>query len=186
VPIAAMLDERDKRQALERKLADIEAAQRASQAQAELAQAPADAQQAAQLWAIRRDLSREMAATRHGESEAQALEAWGFERCEADPHFNSQVYQSRNPYEFLRQARQREQLLAEVRPEDLEEYRAWKSTRDSPGPAPSTPSGSSSPASGGGTNAPRSLATAPNAGVAGARTEVPIGPGAAFNQTIRR
>ncbi len=173
IPIGALLEEREKRQGLERRLAEIEAAQRASQAQAEQAQLPPEQAQQLQLWALRRDMSREMLATKHGEDEAKALEAWGFARCEQDPHFNAQVYQAKNPYEFIRQARQREQLLAEVSPDDLADYRAWKVSRAAPPAAQSPPP-------------PRSLVTAPNAGGAGARAETPMGPGAAFASAIRR
>ncbi len=193
VPIAAMLDEREKRLAAERRLAEVEAERKAAQAQARAAQAPAEERQALQMFALRRDLSRELLASKHGEEEARALEAWGFEKCEADPQFNQQVLAARNPYEFIRQARARERLLAEVSPDDLEDYRAWKTGRaagDSPGPVPSTAPRSPSPASGGGSSGggsspPRSLVTAPNAG-GGGRTEIPVGPGAAFASAIRR
>jgi hypothetical protein len=186
VPLAAMLDEREKRRAAERRLAEVEA--RAAEAQARAADAQAqqadpapDPARDAQLWALRMDLSRELAVSRHGEEEADALQQWGVARCDADPAFNAQVYRSRNPYEFIRQARQREQLLTEVKPEDLDDYRAWKaakasqdrpSTMNAGGPGPTAP--------------PRSLADAPNAGGAGAHSDLQIGPGTAFSQTIRR
>jgi hypothetical protein len=177
VPISAMLDERERRQAAERRLAEVEA--RLAPA-APLA--PEQAQQA-QLWALRMDLSRELVVGKHGEAEADALQQWGVARCDADPAFNAQVYQSRNPYEFIRQARQREQLLAEVSPEDLDDYRAWKAGRTAgASPEPAAPAAaplSPSPP-------PRSLADAPNAGGSGAQAQIPIGPGAAFAQTIRR
>jgi hypothetical protein len=126
------------------------------------------------------DVSRELMVSQHGEAEAQALHEWGEAKCGSDPHFNAQVYASKNPYAFIRQARQREMLLAEVSPEDLDDYKAWKASKaqgGSPAPAPQpTPT----PA------APRSLVTAPNAGGAGAVAETPMGPGAAFASTIRR
>jgi hypothetical protein len=194
VPIGTLLEERERRQGLERRLVEIEAAQRASQVRAAEAELPPDQQQQAQLWALRRDKSREMLVGRLGEDEAKALDAWGFEACERDPHFNAQVYASRNPYEFIRQARQREQLLAEVRPEDLEDFRAWKAGRAGDGASPGAPPPpglrpAASPVNGGGAMAPtppRSLATAPNAGGPGAQGEIPVGPGAAFASTIRR
>jgi hypothetical protein len=181
VPISAMLDEREKRQALERQLAEIQAKQKEAQAQAQATELPADVRQAQQLWALRMDVSRELIASQVGEAEAQALHDWGVAKCDADPHFNAQVFASKNPYAFLRQARQREQLLAEVSPDDLDDYRAWKAAKaqGSQAPAP-TPQPTPVP------TPPRSLADAPNAGGGGATPETPMGPGAAFASTIRR
>jgi hypothetical protein len=195
VPIGTLLEERERRQGLEQRLAQIEAAQRASETQAAEAQLPPEQQQQAQMWALRRDISREMLAGKHGEAEANALEAWGFEACERDPHFNAKVYQARHPYEFIRQARQREQLLAEVSVDDLEDYRAWKAGRLSAESSGEAPPASGlrpgvAPAGGGGERVsptpPRSLVTAPNAGGPGAQGEIAVGPGAAFASTIRR
>jgi hypothetical protein len=182
VPISAMLDEREKRQALERQLADIQAERQRAEAQAKAADLPPDVRTAQQMWGLRMDLSRELMVSQHGEEEARALHEWGEAKCGSDPHFNQQVYASKNPYAFIRQARQREMLLAEVSPDDLDDYKAWKASKAqgaSPAPTPgATPSPAPTP--------PRSLANAPNAGGAGAVAETPMGPGAAFNQTIRR
>jgi hypothetical protein len=185
VPISEFLEERERRQGLEKRLAEIEAAQRAAKAQAQAGELPPEQRREAELWALRRDMSREMLASKHGEDEAKALEAWGFERCERDPHFNAQVYAARNPYAFIREAKQREELLAEVKPEELQDYRAWKAnllrSASFAGQAlqPATQPGAvASP--------PRSLVTAPNAGGPGAAAQVSVGPGAAFASTIRR
>ena len=175
VPVAALLDERDKRKALEKRLADLEAERKTPGPAPE----PTTAQQ---MGGLRMDVSRELMVSQHGEAEAQALHEWGEAKCGSDPHFNQQVYASKNPYAFIRQARQREMLLAEVSPDDLEDYKAWKAAKAqgaSPAPTPQpTPSPAPTP--------PRSLANAPNAGGAGAVAETPMGPGAAFSQTIRR
>jgi hypothetical protein len=175
VPVAALLDERDKRKALEKRLADLEAERKTEGHAPE----PTTAQQ---MWALRMDVSRELMVSQHGEAEAQALHEWGEAKCGSDPHFNAQVYASKNPYAFIRQARQREMLLAEVSPDDLDDYKAWKASKaqgGSPAPTPqATPSPTPTP--------PRSLANAPNAGGAGAVAETPMGPGAAFASTIRR
>ncbi len=173
VPVAALLDERDKRKALERQLADLKA-----QTPEGPAPEPTPAQQ---MWALRMDVSRELMVSQHGEAEAQALHEWGEAKCGSDPHFNAQVYASKNPYAFIRQARQREMLLAEVSPDDLEDYKAWKAAKAN-GQATPTPQPTLQPTP----TPPRSLANAPNAGGAGAVAETPLGPGAAFSQTIRR
>ncbi len=172
VPVAALLDERDKRKALERQLADLKA-----QTPEGPAPEPTTAQQ---MWALRMDVSRELMVSQHGEAEAQALHEWGEAKCGSDPHFNQQVYASKNPYAFIRQARQREMLLAEVSPDDLDDYKAWKASKAQGGSPASAPQPTPTPA------APRSLVTAPNAGGAGAVAETPVGPGAAFASTIRR
>jgi len=172
VPVAALLDERDKRKALEKRLADLEAERKTEGPAPE----PTTAQQ---MWALRMDVSRELMVSQHGEEEAKALHEWGEAKCGSDPHFNAQVYASKNPYAFIRQARQREMLLAEVSPDDLDDYKAWKASFAKASEArASTPTPTPAP--------PRSLANAPNAGGAGAQAETPLGPGAAFAQTIRR
>jgi hypothetical protein len=172
VPVAALLDERDKRKALEKRLADLEAERKTDGPAPE----PTTAQQ---MWALRMDVSRELMVSQHGEEEAKALHEWGEAKCGSDPHFNQQVYASKNPYAFIRQARQREMLLAEVSPDDLDDYKAWKASRASKD-AGGTPALQPTP------TPPRSLANAPNAGGAGAVAETPVGPGAAFASTIRR
>jgi hypothetical protein len=171
VPVAALLDERDKRKAAERRLAEIEAGRKADGP-------PPEETPAQQLWALRMDISRELITSQIGEAESQALHDWGEAKCGSDPHFNAQVFASKNPYAFLRQARQSEQLLAEVSADDLDDYRAWKASRV----AGETPALRAAPPP----TPPRSLADAPNAGGAGAVSETPMGPGAAFNATIRR
>jgi hypothetical protein len=174
VPVAALLDERDKRKAAEKRLAEIEAGRKADVP-------PPEQTTAQQLWAVRMDLSRELLASQIGEAEVEALHQWGFEKCGSDPLFNQQVLQSKNPYAFLRQARQREQLLAEVSPDDLDDYKAWKAAKAQGAQAPApTPQPTPVP------TPPRSLANAPNAGGAGALSETPMGPGAAFAAAIRR
>jgi hypothetical protein len=173
VPVAALLDERDKRKALEKRLADLEAERKTEGPAPE----PTTAQQ---MWGLRMDVSRELMVSQHGEAEAQALHEWGEAKCGSDPHFNAQVYASKNPYAFLRQARQREMLLAEVSPDDLDDYKAWKASKAQGGSPAPTPQPTPTP------TPPRSLANAPNAGGAGAVAETPMGPGAAFASTIRR
>jgi hypothetical protein len=176
VPVAALLDERDKRKAAERRLAEVEAGRKADVP-------PPEQTTAQQLWAVRMDLSRELLASQIGEAEVEALHQWGFEKCGSDPLFNQQVLQSKNPYAFLRQARQREQLLAEVSPDDLDDYKAWKAAKAAAKDAGETPAlRASTPVP----TPPRSLANAPNAGGAGALSETPMGPGAAFAAAIRR
>jgi hypothetical protein len=118
---------------------------------------------------------------------------WAAAKCDEDPIFNQQMRQAEDPYEAAVQAYRREQLLKEVSPDDLDDYRAWKAARASaPGAASPPPSGlrpATSPMKGEEVRVPaplppRSLATASGTGGAGA-PHIPVGPGQAFGATIR-
>jgi len=175
-PISALLDERDKRKAaqeraaaLEQRLAEVAAAQASREPP------PLDQQMFEQVYTLRRDMSRDLMVQARGEDLAQRLEDWGAAKCDVDRVFNQQVFQSKNPYEFIRQAYDREQILAQVKPDDLAAFKAWQAaqaTAGSPSPAPAAAP-------------PRSLATASGTGGAG-QPHVPIGPGAAFASAINR
>jgi hypothetical protein len=170
IPISALLDEREKRQAAERRAAEL---------QARIAPpAPPSAEQRLEF-ALRQqafDMSRRFAEAQHTPDVVAQAHAWAERRCDEDPAFNARMHQSRDPYGDAIKAWRQDQLLQTVSPDDLDDYKAWKASRSAggapaqPAPAPPAP--------------PRSLVHAPNAGGSGAQAEVPIGPGAAFAQTI--
>jgi hypothetical protein len=167
----AMQAEREKRQALEKELEGYRASAAAKAAEDE----PDPIQtMRAQLHQERMERSRAFADQKFGADAMTAVHDWAVARCDADPHFNSQVFQSRDPYAFAKAAYDKERVLQAVKPDELDDYAAWKASRATPTPTP--PPQPPPP--------PRSLATQPNAGGAG-RPEVPMGPGAAFGAAIR-
>ena len=162
----AMQAEREKRQELEKQLATYRAK--------ETPQAAPEPIQTLEMELYRQkmDMSRGFADQRHGAETMAKVHDWAVARCDADPAFNEQVRQSKDPYGFAKQAFDREQVLEAVKPDELTDYQAWKASRPPGSQAPAPP--------------PRSLANAPKAGGAGAQAETPMGPGAAFASAIRR
>jgi hypothetical protein len=178
IPIAALLEERDKRkeaaaraEALERQLQKMRAAQAPRRAlepneQLEIA-----------LYAQNLRASRKFAEREYGKDTIATVHDWAAKRCDTDPVFNQQMRSAEDPYEAAHAAYHREQILRTVRPGDLAAFKAWQAAQAAAGPSPAQ--AHHAPAS-----VPRSLATASGNGAAGA-PHVPIGPGQAFNSVIR-
>ena len=186
VPISALLDEREKRQAekaqretLERRIAEMRAE---AAPQHELA--PTEQLEVA-LYAQNLRASRRFAEREYGRDAIAIVHDWATRRCDEDPYFNQQMRSSDDPYEAAFQAYNREQILRTVKPGDLAAFKAWQASSAKTSEAraaheslPSHPSASRTPV-------PRSLATASGTGGAGA-PHTPIGPGLAFANAINR
>lgn len=183
-PIAALLDERDKRQASERR------AEAAEKKATEL-QAWRDQQEAAarrqpvksreedpEGWEQRREAqfqeqlrnqglmtSRALAEVKHGEDVVAEAYKWGFDRCDSDPFFNAKVAASADPVGTVVAEWKREQLLARIDPAQLDAFQKWQADQaaaPAPGSPPAPPHAAAPPAA---PEAPRpSLAAGPSAG----------------------
>jgi hypothetical protein len=183
VPISALLDEREKRQA---EKAGREALQRQvdemrAQASPPRQLEPTEELQVA-LYGQNLRASRRFAEREYGKETVATVHDWATRRCDEDPVFNQQMRIAEDPYEAAYQAYNREQILQTVKPADLEAFRAWQTAQAAAAgsaPALSPQSGAAAPP------APRSLATASGTGGAGA-PHVPIGPGLAFANAINR
>ncbi|HEY2051190.1 MAG TPA: hypothetical protein VGH03_17765 [Caulobacteraceae bacterium] len=182
VPLSAVLDERERRQAAEARLAEYEALQREAMAQVQEAELPPAERVEHALYAQNLRASRRFAEREYGKGAIAALHDWAVARCDADPFFNQQMLASEDPYEAAYRSWQSEQVLARVSPTDLADYEAWRAARaaavsaargSGPGGFPRQPA------------PPRSLANAPNAGGSGL-PEVQFGPGAAHASLFRR
>ena len=176
IPISALLDEREKRQAeraraetLERELQALRAAQ-SSAPPLDRAATMEVALYSQNLRACRRFAERE-----YGKAAIEEVHRWATRRCDEDPHFNQQMLASDDPYEAAYQAYNRERILAAVKPDDLAAFKTWQAAQ--------TRAGQPSPALA--RLVPRSLATAAGTGGAGA-PHTPIGPGQAFASAIPR
>ena len=182
IPITALLEEREKRQAEAARARAAESQLDALRRAAEEPYDPApEAQLQAAIYANNLRVSRRFAERDYGKDTVEQVHQWAFERCDADPYFNQQMRASEDPYEAAYQAWNRDRIAAEVTPGALAEFKAWKaalaaaSAHPNPKPAHGVPR----------TPAPRSLATASGTGGAGA-PHVPIGPGQAFSGAITR
>jgi hypothetical protein len=177
VPISALLDERERRQTERAAREDLERQLAAIRAQAEPQVEPAPEQVIHEaLHAQNMRSSRRFAEREYGKDVIAAVHDWATRQCEVDPAFNQQMFAAEDPYENAYQAYSREQLLQSVGSGDLAAFRAWQVAQ---GVAEARQSSSRTPTPA--QAAPRSLATAPNAG---GRPSVLIGPGQAFATVI--
>jgi len=176
IPISALLDEREKRQALEKQLAAIEA-QRQPPPQLN----PGEQQQLSQ-YQMNLRVSRKFAEREYGKEQIAQIHDWAFERCATDPVFNQQMMASEDPYEAAYQAFNRERVLSEVQPSELDEFKAWKAAKAQVQAAQPAAASAQQPAA---QPLPRSLASAPGNGAAGA-AHVPVGEGEAFGAAFGR
>ncbi len=173
VPLGAVLDERDKRKALEAQLAQYRAQEQPQQLPDVFEDpdgfAAAQDQKVQQaLYASNLRWSERMATIEHGKDTVVQARDWGFKRCDADPYFNAKVASSDDPIGFVVSEWQREQIASQVSPEDFKQFQAWRQAQAElqPPPSPGTAAPQALPRS----IPPRSLASAPSAG--GIRTEV--------------
>ncbi|MEO8926364.1 MAG: hypothetical protein ABI306_04295 [Caulobacteraceae bacterium] len=134
----------------------------------------------AALYAQNLKVSRKFADRQYGTELVGKAHDWAAARCDADPHFNQRMRASDDPYEAAVQAYNREEILKEVTPADLDAFRAWKAAQSgAPAPTAAQPPSSPSPPP-----PPRSLVTAPGNGAV-ARDHVDTSPGSAFAATIK-
>ena len=133
VPIAALLDEREQRQALKKELDALKA-------RAEPPEPPTPEQQsAASQYAMNLRFSRKFAEREYGAETIAKVHDWASAKCDADPAFNSAMMSSDDPYEAAFQAFNRERVLTEVKPDDLDAFLAWKAASGA-APAQAVPS----------------------------------------------
>lgn len=169
VPLAAVLDERDKRKAIEAERDRLLAAQQQQQP-VQMPDPYEDPEGFAavqrqvndqQLYQTRLYFSEQLAAVKHGEDTVKAAKDWGLQRCDSDPYFNAKVAASPDPIGYVVAEYKREEIASKVTPDEFAQFQAWKAAQDQlttqPGaPAPTPPQTSAIPAP--------SLASAPSAG----------------------
>lgn len=123
VPLNAVLEEREKRQAAERRIAEFEA-----QAKPQEVPDPFDdpagyqrhfeAQLDQRLQAQRADMSYQFAVREHGKDKVEEARAWAMEKAKSDPVFNQQVgvvFQTEaSPVDWVVQQHKRDALLSDI------------------------------------------------------------------------
>ena len=186
MPLSHLLDEREKRQAAqaaretaEKRLAEYEANREPP--------APLTPDEAIQQTLYTQNLraSRRFADREYGKEMMGTVHDWAAKRCDEDPSFNQTMRTAEDPYEAAVQAFNREQVLANVQPSDLEEFNNWKATRAqalaTTIEAAQTPVTAKKPAAA----IPRSLADASGNGATG-QAHTPVGEGLAFQSIFTR
>jgi hypothetical protein len=188
VPISALMDERDKRKAMEAELAAerARARERTRQGPPDRWEDPEgyDAYQQAYVQNstlnVKLDLSEDMARGKHGDEVVNAVQQWAATKFAQSPALQQEILTQRNPYEYAIKLYKQEQTFQQLGDGDLDAFLAWKAQQANP-LAPSPPA---TPAAIPASPAPRpppSLANAPSAGGA---AHTPSGPGQAFSRTF--
>jgi len=180
VPISALLDEREQRQAAQKAQRELQERFERERSEWQAANrepvSPEEQFQAA-LYQQNLRISRRFAEREYGPELIAKVHDWAKAKCDADPFFNGQMRSSEDPYGAAVQAYNREQIAAEVSPADFEAFKAWKAANAAvpavsapipPQPAPAAP--------------PRSLTHAPGNGLARGGDTGPVPEeGAAFS-----
>jgi hypothetical protein len=177
VPIAVMLDARDKAKAAEAELAQLRGAQQPEEPKAlpdmfedpEGYTAAIIAQQDEKLFNNTLAISHRFATQQHGKELTDEAVQWGWQRCQSDPAFNTKVRTSPDPIGLAVEEYQRDQIASEVTPDELQAFKAWKAAQAAIPASPTT-----EPAA----PPPKSIGSLPSAGGVG---HVPTGPGTAFD-----
>ncbi len=171
VPLGAVLDERDKRKALEAELAQYRNQQAPPIQRPDAYEDPDGAAaydqavQRAALYQVNLRYSERLAKVEHGAETVAAAKEWANARCEPtspsfDPYFNAKVGASDDPIGFVVGEYKREEIASKVNLSEYEQFQAWKTAQSTIAqqggqPPPSiTPSAIPKP----------SLASAPSAG----------------------
>lgn len=181
IPIAAMLEERDKRKAVEEQLRALQAQQQPQEVpdpiedpEGALAYQQALTQQA--VLNTKLDISEDLARDKHGDETVEAAKAWALQKFSQSPAYQAEVLRQRNPYAYVVKEYQKEQTLQKLgTPDDIDGYLAWKAAQAqiqqqaalAVEPQPTVPT--------------RSIASATSAGGA---QHVATGPGVAFGDTF--
>ncbi len=147
----AMQEEREKRQALERQLAELRAAKEPAST------APVERELEVTVYANNLRVSRRFAEREYGREVVSAVHDWAAAKCDADATFNARMRASEDPYEAAKQIFDQEQ--------------ASRPPEGAGRPASPIPDFGMTP--------PRSLADAPGNGAVG-KPHVPVGDGNAY------
>ncbi len=140
VPLAAMLDARDRAKAAEERLRQIEG--QMQQAQQPVYQRPDpyedpegfaawnEMQTAQAVYQTRLEFSGQIASIKHGDDTVKVAREWGFQRCDADPYFNAQVRSSPDPIGYVVAEYKREEIASKVTPDEFVQFQAWKAAQN--------------------------------------------------------
>jgi hypothetical protein len=182
VPIIALLDERERRQAAERELEALRA-QAAPPPQPEIPDPYSEPEAFAAFQAERTqylvlnaklDVQEEAQRERHGDEVVDAAKKWVEARTAANPSFFPELMSQRNPWAYAVEQYKRDSAVSSIDTSELEAFRAWKQAQtDIAQPQATTPAPSPTLA-----KPPKSIASLP---AAGGVAHVATGPGVAFD-----
>jgi len=195
IPIAAVLDEREKRQKFERELEDYRRKYEEATKQPPAPLDPIADPEAFELalqnriqqveWNAITTVSLASARRVHGEDKVQQAEAWVQQELARNPHFFQAIRRQPDPYDFVVREHQRSLKMSKIGDEDPETWaEKWAQANGYvKAPTPQAAAGTSAPSPQTAPLPRPSLASAPSA--ASKPSTVPQGPGAAFDAVFR-
>lgn len=183
VPLAALQETRDKVRDLESKLQQAQPPQQSVQKPDIFADPDGYDQYQEQrlqsaLYQERYRSSERFAVMKYGEDSVKEAVNWAVQKATSDPHFNAQAFSSPDPVGFAVEQHQREQIASQVKPDEYQQFMAWKAAQGQPAQAAAPPQQETQPSA-----PPASIASLPSSGGA---THVPTGPGQAFDNLFTR
>lgn len=171
VPLAALLDERDRRQATEAEARRLREWRQQQEAEARRQPAPdresdpegyeayRDQRFQAAMYDQKLTFSQRMAVLEHGADAVKAAKDWYDSEGSRDPYLDRKVAASEDPYGVVLAEWKRQKVLSSVDPNDLDAFLAWKAQNQPQSAAGAPAAPPARPA------APRpSIAAAPSAG----------------------
>lgn len=194
IPITALLDEREKRQAAERRAQELERQQQSRQQPQDIPDpyddpkgydAYRDQQIAQATRQAEFRISERFALKEHGEEAVKSAVEWAMEKAKADPAFAQGYMTNPDPFDWIVRQHQREAIVSAI-PSDvksLDELIEREVAKRMQTAAPAQTGIPQQPASVAAV-VPRSLATAPGSG--GKIDDVAIGLGAAMDAVFKR
>lgn len=179
IPITALLEERDRRKAAEERLKAFEAQQQ-QRPQPQpgtpeyFQQVEASVEQ--RLVNERLNFSEKLARKEYGVETVDKAQQWALSRFADDPGYQQKVLAQPDPYEFVvLEYKQQQALSALSDPAKLDAFLAWQAQQSGQAASQQAQPQSAPP--------PRSLATAPSAGVKPGHA--PTGEGVAFDNLFK-
>ncbi len=164
VPISVLLEERDKRKAAEALAQQYRPQQQDPQPIPDVLDDPEGfgrsltSAAANQVLNVKLELSEDVARDKFGDAVVDAARDWAVAQFQARPGFQQQVLSQRNPYKFVVEQYQREQVASELTPDDVAQFKAWKAAQAQVAQQPTQPIPAAV------TPPPQSLVSAPSAG----------------------
>lgn len=160
VPLAAVLDERDRRKQLEAELARRDAERAPPE--------PLDVYDPEQMAAFQQqqvintklDISEDMTRDKFGDELVDQARDWALQRFSANPAYQAEVLRQRNPWKYVVEQYQRDQIASQVSMDDFQQFQAWKAAQGQLAQQTAAPLAADTPS----VQPPRSLASAPSAG----------------------
>jgi hypothetical protein len=160
VPLAALLDERDRKKHLEAELARYQAQQQPPE--------PLDVYDPEQMAAFQQqqvintklDISEDMTRDKFGDELVDQARDWALQRFNANPAYQAEVLRQRNPWKYVVEQYQRDQIASQVSLTDFEQFKAWQAAQAQVAQQTAAPVAAETPP----VQPPRSLASAPSAG----------------------